>query len=170
MEAGREILLLDWKYSAWATRRLLDACARLTIEERTRDLGMPHGSVLSTLDHMYRSEEFWAGCLVANEMPPMDEIGETEPQAPRELETLERLWPTVWEQVDQWLSSLSEEELNETLTSRIAAGRDFEFTRWQLILHSVNHSTLHRGQIAGMLRMMGKRSPNVDIMGYYLRS
>src|SRR3954463_9873946 len=75
MEAGREILLLDWKYSAWATRRLLDACARLTVEERTRDLGLPHGSVLSTFDHIFRSEEFWGDCLVANEMPPMDQIG-----------------------------------------------------------------------------------------------
>jgi len=33
----------------------------------------------------------------------------------------------------------------------------------------VNHATLHRGQVVGMLRQLGKRPPNVDIMTFYLR-
>ena len=32
----------------------------------------------------------------------------------------------------------------------------------------VNHSSLHRGQISTMLRALGRRPPNTDILTYYL--
>jgi len=31
--------------------------------------------------------------------------------------------------------------------------------RWQIVLHAVNHSTLHRGQIVTMLRTLGLQPP-----------
>jgi len=40
---------------------------------------------------------------------------------------------------------------------------------WKLLLHVVNHATLHRGQIMGMLRQLGKQPPTNDIfIGYHL--
>jgi uncharacterized damage-inducible protein DinB len=37
----------------------------------------------------------------------------------------------------------------------------------QIVLHVVNHATLHRGQVMGMLRQMGTAPPNNDLMNYY---
>jgi len=38
----------------------------------------------------------------------------------------------------------------------------------QLVLHVVNHATLHRGQVVGMLRQLGVKPPNTDFF-FYLR-
>jgi uncharacterized damage-inducible protein DinB len=35
------------------------------------------------------------------------------------------------------------------------------------VLHVVNHGTLHRGQVAGMLRQLNIAPPNTDMIGYY---
>ena len=34
-------------------------------------------------------------------------------------------------------------------------------------MHVVNHATLHRGQIVGMLRQLGVTPPATDIVFYY---
>jgi uncharacterized damage-inducible protein DinB len=36
------------------------------------------------------------------------------------------------------------------------------------VLHVVNHSTLHRGQIITMLRQLGLQPPNNDLMTYFV--
>jgi uncharacterized damage-inducible protein DinB len=38
------------------------------------------------------------------------------------------------------------------------------------LLHVVNHSTLHRGQVMGMLRQLGKQPPATDIFNFYLQA
>ena len=38
---------------------------------------------------------------------------------------------------------------------------------WQIAVHVVNHATLHRGQIVGMLRQLGVKAPATDILFYY---
>lgn len=37
----------------------------------------------------------------------------------------------------------------------------------QIVMHVVNHATLHRGQIVGMLRQLGVKPPSTDIVFYY---
>jgi uncharacterized damage-inducible protein DinB len=166
MGVAKQALQQDLEYSAWANRRLLEACSTLTDAERTRDLGQSHSSVLTTLHHIYESERFWADCLQANEMPPMQDIGTSDAPPELRLEELENAWPDVWNSLDRWLASLSEEELAQTLRCQLSAESEFHFARWQLLRHSVNHSTLHRGQIVGMLRALGKQPPNVDLLTF----
>jgi uncharacterized damage-inducible protein DinB len=38
---------------------------------------------------------------------------------------------------------------------------------WQIVLHLVNHATLHRGQVMAMLRQLGAVPPPTDLMVYY---
>ncbi|MGC2662131.1 MAG: DinB family protein [Bryobacteraceae bacterium] len=168
MTIAKDILQADIAYSAWANRRVLEACAALTAAELTHDLGQSHRSVLLTLNHMYEGEQFWSHCLLTNRMPPMDEIRDSGVPAQPRLEELERAWPQVWTNLDAWLTALPEEDLAQTLTCRLRGGHDFHFARWQLLRHVVNHSTLHRGQIVGMLRMLDKHPCNVDLLSYYL--
>ncbi len=169
MGIAKESLEADLEYSAWANRRLLGMCSLLTDDERVRDLGQSHRSVLHTLHHMYESERFWADCLRRDAMPPMDQIGEPEGEPDVRFDELVARWPEVWDGAERWLASVAEEDLAQALRSRLPNGVEFHFARWQLLRHMVNHSTLHRGQIVGMLRAMGKQPPNVDLMSFLLR-
>ena len=54
-----ELLRFLFQYNLWADRRTLDACAPLTNEQFTRDLGSSFGSVRDTLAHLYGAEWVW---------------------------------------------------------------------------------------------------------------
>jgi uncharacterized damage-inducible protein DinB len=166
---GKDLLVADVRYSEWATRRLLEAAARLTSSELTRDLGGSHRCVLDTLRHYFVSEEFWVECLIAGALPPMDEIGDKGPQPAIEFADLQRRWVKVWVELEEWIEARSEADLAATMPCRLSATRTREFPRWEIIRHNVNHATLHRGQVVSMLRQLGVKPPNVDLIGFCTR-
>jgi uncharacterized damage-inducible protein DinB len=166
MDFPKYVLQTELGYSAWATRCLLAACEMLTPAELSRDLHLSHHSVLGTLSHTYGSERFWMECLLADQLPPLSEIGRPGPSA--SLAELESAWPGVWTALDTWLSPLPADGLLVSLRCRRPPQPDIHFTRWQILRHSLNHSTQHRGQVVGMLRALGKQPPNVDLFSYYL--
>jgi uncharacterized damage-inducible protein DinB len=171
MAMGKDALLMDVGYSAWVDRRVLAACCELTVEQLGRDLGNSHRSVIGTLQHSYVSLEFWFGCLVENVLPPLDEIGGTEEPVTRLEEARDALKensPALWSKIIGWVEGLTEEELAVELSCRMGDGCVLRFARWQLLRHMVNHSTLHRGQVIGMLRVLGKKPPNGDLIGHYI--
>jgi uncharacterized damage-inducible protein DinB len=167
MGVTKELLRADLKYSVWATRTLLDACRQLTEDEQFRDLGISHRNVLETLEHYFVSEKFWMECLTAHAMPPMRTIGKGPERPKPRLEIWEKDWVGVWKALDTWLAALPEEELGAALLCELEDEKEMGFTRWELLRHSVNHSSLHRGQVVGLLRMLGKQPPNVDMMTFY---
>lgn len=164
----KEVVQLDLQYSAWATRVLLKGCAQLTVDERKRDLGFSHSNVLGTLYHFHVSERFWVGCLAANKIPPLHEIGAEPVPGEIDFEELAAGCERVARAFEDWFQSTTEEELAQPLPCRISATVDFPYVRWQLIRHVVNHSTLHRGQIVAMIRALGHKPPNIDVMSYLL--
>ncbi len=165
---AKTVLLQDVRYSEWATRRLLEASLGLTEEERLRDLGQSHRSVVGTLNHYFLSERLWTDSLVTHTLPALYTLGRSAPPANLSIAELSRVWPPIWKRLDEWLSGLSDEELARVIACETLKSEFRDFPRWEIIRHSVNHSTLHRGQVVGMLRQLGKQPPNVDIMTFYL--
>jgi uncharacterized damage-inducible protein DinB len=170
MAFAKKLLQLDLEYSAWATQRLLTACAALSFADLARDQPGSHRNILATLNHYFISEEFWTACLVANSLPPLADIGAAETYTPEEehLADLQTKWTQLWRMQTDWLEPLLEEDFEATLSTSVSSSRQVRFARWQIIRHMVNHGTLHRGQTVSMIRAIGHRPPNVDIIGYYL--
>lgn len=170
MPFGRQALQSELECSSWADQLVLEACADLTPEELARDLRCSHRNIIETLFHFYDGERFWTECLRANALPPLDTMGTTvQPSAAPEqvLATLQQSWPKLWTDALQWFAALSAGDLTIQLTSRLAIG-DVYLTRWQILRHMVNHSTMHRGQVIAMLRMLGKQPPDTNLMSFYL--
>ena len=163
MTIAKQALLTDLDYSAWANQLLMDACSALTAEEMDRDLGASHGGVIRTLRHIYYAERVWVKRLRANSLPPLHEVGDQRlfGDAPPEpdLEALKTSWPEVWTSVREWFEHLPEAELDCELSCRLPNGGELRIARWKILLHMVNHSTLHRGQVIGMLRQLGQHPP-----------
>ena len=165
----RQMVQLDLRYSEWATRTLLAACSELPLEDRNRDLALSHGSALGTLYHVFLAERFWKKCLVSNAIPPLDQVGVERPPAVVVLEDLEQSWIEVWSGLERWFESVTDDELTQPLSCRISASAELPFLRWQIVRQFVNHGSLHRGQVVGMIRSLGKRPPNLDLMSYLLK-
>jgi uncharacterized damage-inducible protein DinB len=165
---AKTLLLADVRYSEWATRRLLEAASSLTAEERIRDLGQSHRSVVATLNHFFISERLWLDCLATHKLPALYTLGQSAPPPELSIEELQREWPPIWRRLDSWLGELTGDELAALIPCETMPGQFRDFPRWEILRHDVNHATLHRGQVVGMLRQLGKQPPNVDIMTYYL--
>jgi uncharacterized damage-inducible protein DinB len=163
-----QILLSQVDYSAWANQLLLSACSILTPEELDRDLKASHTSILQTLRHIYYTERVWLRRLQADALPPGIEIGNQQhfrdPDPEPNLDQLKQAWPAVSDGLHKYVESMSDTEIDGELR-----GIDCAILRWKLLLHSVNHSTLHRGQITSMLRQIGKQPPNTDLFSYYFQ-
>ena len=167
MSFGKELLLSDVSYSAWANQRLLDACSALTNEEIERDLRISHSSVLSTLGHICDGEKVWLDCLSTT-----GERGTWRlPQgaAPElSLDALQQYWPRLSDGYHRWLKDLSEADLKVELSVQLPGDVEPSLARWKILRHVLEHSTLHRGQIIGMIRTLGHTPPGIHRMDFYL--
>jgi uncharacterized damage-inducible protein DinB len=148
------------EYSAWASRRLLEATARLSPEELTRDFGTSDRSVLGTLAHVFGADRVWLLRVTGRPQHGLTD-------ADRELPTIQRDWPAVHDGWREWSSGLTDESLLTVLDYTDLRGNPWKQSLWQIVLHVVNHGTHHRGQVSGFLRSMGHTPPALDLIAYY---
>jgi len=161
MRVPRAMLHFHVDYMAWADQEILRACATLSDEEVDRDLGISHRSILGTLRHMFVAEYDWVVRLHQGLARPEDEVdaGLLFPDAASglALAELSERWGAVWPQWRELVESVADEALDGAFVTM-----GVRIPRWTLIEHVVNHATLHRGQVAGMLRQLGKQPPCTD--------
>jgi uncharacterized damage-inducible protein DinB len=164
---SKEMLLFLVDYCAWADRQILAACSALTPEELDRDLNASHTGILPTLRHIYFGQRSWLQRLSANQPPSFAKILEplSYPDVPPEpsLRQLQQTWPTVSAHLREYVEAASESELSGDFRAT-----DWSISRWKLLLHVVNHSTMHRGQIGNMIRQLRHQPPCTDIFEYNL--
>ena len=158
----RQLLVAHAGYSAWGTRQVLDACAPLTMEQIDRGLGASHSSILRTFRHMHDGERVWLRRLVEGGSGNLP----SGPAPEHSFEFLVQSWPELWRGYRDWLESASDGDLAEELTTVLPDGADLRVPRWQIVLHAINHTTFHRGQIVSMLRALGVQPPNTDLTCY----
>ena len=66
------------------------------------------------------------------------------------------------------VTHLARNEKLDRIVALTFRGAQFEPTVKQIVMHVVNHATLHRGQVMAMFRQMEIKPPATDLMGYYL--
>jgi uncharacterized damage-inducible protein DinB len=164
---SKAILLTDLRRSAWANQNLLDGCSALTPEELDRDFRISHGNILSTLSHIYDGERVWLDCLATTA-----DFGTWRlPQGPApeySLDSLKGRWPELWSGYERWLEELPETGLGIELALQLPGETEGPFPRWKILRHVLEHSTMHRGQVMGMIRMLGHQPPAGSPMDFYL--
>ena len=147
---------LHLRYSAWASRKLVDAAAALPPESLDRKNGISHGSILGTLAHIQFGDWIW----YTRAMGPVEKPGGS-------LQELQTVWPSILDKWIAWADALSDADLTRAVDYKAMDGKAFRTPLWQIVLHVVNHATLHRGQVMGMLRQAGVAPPGTDLIYYY---
>jgi uncharacterized damage-inducible protein DinB len=148
------------RYSGWASRKVLDAARALPPEDLTRSVGISHGSILNTLAHIHFADRIWYSRVID---PAEEVIKESD------WPTLETRWPEIQTKWEAWADSLDEAGLARAVPYKGGGDRTYENAVWQVVMHVVNHATLHRGQVVGMIRQLGLKPPGTDLI-FYLRS
>jgi uncharacterized damage-inducible protein DinB len=163
MQVEKTVLTLHLEYTAWATGLLLEAAPRLTGDELNRNLQGSHGSVLDTLRHIFYGDRVWLARLEGRPQKFADE------GPGPSLDALKQEWPPLLVRFRDFVGALPDTEIASDLHYTNLKGEAWSVARWKVVLHVVNHGTLHRGQVMGMFRQLGHPPPATDLIYFYLK-
>jgi len=141
-------------YSGWASRKLLDAALALPEEQQHKEFGVSHKSLIGTLEHIFLADRIWFSRTVD---PGVLESTETFPVA----------WPQIQKRWEDWAAVLTPGDITKDIDYTDLKGNEHCTPVWQIVLHVVNHATLHRGQAMSILRQLGVAPPPTDLIFYY---
>ena len=157
-----EQVRLLYDYNAWANHRVLEACAALTDEQFTRDLGSSFRSVRDTVVHILGGEwlwlEHWRGRMPSG-LPPAADFPT--------LASIRARWTEIERDLLGFVGELSAADLAREQEIRTTTGKTYRHPLWQMLQHLANHGTYHRGQVATLLRQLGVKPVATDLIAFY---
>ncbi len=148
-------------YDEWANARILASLEPLPSEVFTRDLGGSFPSLRDAFAHVVAGEWIWLERWLGNS-PTSAPDWLSSPELPvlagrlHEIEARRRTF----------LEALWDEDLDRSVTFRFLNGREDEQILRDLLVHVVQHSTYHRGQIADKLRRIGSAAQPTDFIAF----
>ena len=149
-------------YTEWANHLVLDAAGRLTEDQRRHDFKVSHGSIHGTLTHMAGAEWIWLERWHGRSHSVIWTGGDF-----ADISELRERWRQLESERRALLDELNEEVLQQDLSYRNLKGEPFALPLIAQMQHVVNHGTLHRGQVVGLIRQLGVAPPAVDLL-YFL--
>ena len=157
-----ETIRLLYDYTRWADVRMFDAVSKLSPEQWTKDLGSSLKSARDTVVHIVSAQWIWIsrwkgeapkGMFTAADYPTPASIREKSEALAKDLAA--------------FVAEQTEESLARPLAYKNLKGEPFSYPLGQLMLHTVNHSTYHRGQVTTLLRQLGAQPISTDLVVYY---
>jgi uncharacterized damage-inducible protein DinB len=151
-----------YDYNRWAGRRTLTAAAALTNDDFIRPMGNSFSSVRDTLAHILGAEWIW-----------LERWHGRSPKALLDaalfptVQPLQSRWKTVEHDQMQFIEALTPQRLGEELAYINQKGQRYAYSLWQQLVHVVNHSSYHRGQITTLLRQLGAEAMSTDFLLYF---
>lgn len=146
------------RYNLWANERLSSWLLSLDQTILYKDTGSSFGTIDRTLQHMVAAQLYWYDVIVNNRINDFDL-----PLKENSIEEVMTDLVTSSQRLTDSLSVMNDQQLLE----RVKAS-DSNQSRYEYILHVVNHSSYHRGQIVSMARELGVKGeiPVTDYDGY----
>jgi uncharacterized damage-inducible protein DinB len=156
MNKAEILLLLD--YGHWATVRVLDAATNVSEEQFTACPTFHTMGLRDTLVHMLGAEQLLR-IRIETDVSADPPRGTDFPNPA----ALRQRWQEEERAMRAYLSTLDDGALNGPFRSRRSSGTMSDpLTRWQILMHLVNHSTQHRSEAALLLTAFGHSPGDLD--------
>lgn len=148
-----------YAYNEWANARIFSAAAELDPEVFTTPRGSSFSSIRDTIAHIAASEWVWLRRW-RGESPSAQPEWAALQQAAALTEKLREV------EADRaaFLRGLADDDLGKPLAYRNLKGDAFSEPLVDQLVHVVNHSSYHRGQVATLARQAGFAAPATDLI------
>lgn len=153
------------RYTAWATRRTLEAVGRLTEAEFTHETGASFGSVRGVLVHMFGAAWWWY-TILADEQPEYPEWLDHEGEG-ASIDRIRYTFLGLLERYEALADRLRNPAEAWSFASTLVQTHLGEIRKWQGVMNIVSHDTHHRAQVATLLRQMGHHPVETDLIFFY---
>lgn len=150
-----------YAYNDWANARVFAAVRALDPNIFTAPRGNSFSSIRDTVAHIAASEWVWLQRWNGHSPSAPPEWASSPEAAALQVRLSE-----VEAERAELLRRLSDAEIARALTYRNLRGEEFTQPLGEQLLHVVNHSTYHRGQVATLVRQAGLTPPGTDLIVY----
>ncbi|MGA3201620.1 MAG: DinB family protein [Bryobacteraceae bacterium] len=76
-------------------------------------------------------------------------------------------WPRLQTKWEAWANAVTDSDLAREVPFKSRFVGNAALPARQIVMHVVNHATLHRGQIVGMPRQLSMKPPADELLFYY---
>ncbi len=150
------------RYNAWSNKLMFDAVAALPAGEALKERKSLFKNMVHTLNHNYVIDAIWRGHLEGRDHGYSARNTADHPP-------LAELWAKQ-QAMDEWYiawgDALSDAALDERVKFTLIGGNAGFMTRYEILLHVVNHTSYHRGFVCGMFFEVPARPPTMDLPVY----
>ncbi|HYK20180.1 MAG TPA: DinB family protein [Pyrinomonadaceae bacterium] len=157
-----------FNYTEWANTLVMDAAGRLSDESLRRDFGVSHQSIFGTLLHMAGADWIWLERWNGRSPKRAEAWALWATDSCADLATLDERWTSLVNDRARFVSELDDSRLAAELHFNLLSGDPSSMPLVDQMQHIVNHATMHRGQVVGMIRQLGIEPPATDLL-FYLR-
>jgi len=158
----KDLLLSYVKYNFWANSRIIDKLKTIDPGDWDKEQKSSFKTLKLTVLHLYDAETIWYDRLNGKSLakyPSEGFAGTNEDAAGLLLETSKKFI--------HFMNNQTEEDLLKKCSFRRINGEEFSMQVSDVLLHCMNHSTFHRGQMITMLRYTGADElPSTDYSTY----
>ena len=155
-------------YTEWANDLAMDAASKLPDDHLRREVGISHGSIFGTLLHIAGAEWIWLERWNGRSPRKAEAWSQWTTESCADLASLQERWSNVVENRSRYVSALDDARLVSELPFKLLSGDASSMRLVDQMQHVANHSTMHRGQVVGMIRQLGIEPPSTDLL-FYLR-
>ena len=156
-------------YTEWANDLALSAATQLADDDLRRDFKISHSSIFGTLCHMAGAEWIWLERWHGRSPAGKEAWALWTIDSCADLATLQQRWRDMIDARAEFISALDESRFASELPFTLLNGDSSSLPLVGQMQHVVNHATLHRGQVVGMIRQLGIAPPSTDLLFYVRR-
>lgn len=146
----KELLVSYTKYNLWANAKIAEFLISLDRQLLDKELISSFNTIRKTAYHIWDAEVIWYNRLKGvsfTDWPSKDFSGTDNDFFKKFVEHSSK-FPV-------FVGDKSEDELASTFKYKTLDGKEYENLVGNIIVHVMNHSTFHRGQLITMLRNVG---------------
>jgi uncharacterized damage-inducible protein DinB len=156
----KNILETYTSYNLWANTKLLDVVKGLDISLLDKEIKSSFSSLRKTAHHIWFAEEIWHIRLHGNSPASLPEPDNDFPAFVKQL--LARSQGFI-----DLVKARDENYFTQSCSYKAVNRDSYTNPHWEMIMHCMNHSTYHRGQIVTILREVGETTiPSTDLIAY----
>ena len=119
-------ILYDFNY--WAKARIMSVIEALGQEQFTKNLGSSHGGIHGTLVHVVGAEHIWLSRWIGK---PVNKLLDAKDYLA--IAAIRQKWDEVEQDMGDFVSNLTEENLSATVTYRTTEGKELSNPLWEMM-------------------------------------
>lgn len=149
-------------YNCWANEKIATTASQLSEDLLSRNVISSFDSILKTIMHIWDAEFIWMERLKGNDF---DSIPSKLFSSKSECLTFHHNSVKFHEFVMQ--NFKTDEAIEQPVFYKNLNGQEFNAPAFEIILHCMNHSTYHRGQLITLMRQAGlTQMPQTDYIAW----